>query len=152
MAKSFDITTDEELTARVRSETSYENTPDELPQAQLDEIIEGAKHKTFLETGQDTWFSDSGLGFALAAYVKMRAKASVENFAIQNYNLGDQQVTTRNADPDDSQQIQQWADDVATGLENSSDVTSTGGDPTISNTAGYIGDDHIHVADSDDHD
>lgn len=134
--------TDAELKDIVRAETSYEDTADELPSTQLDAIVERAKAKTELETGSDAWFTDNGLGFALAAYTSMRAKAAVENFSLSNYSMGDEQVGFASDDPEDSQQIQQWADDVKTGLDASGVDEQQG--PTPTNTSGYIGEDYYH--------
>lgn len=130
-------TTDAELKTAVRAETQYEDTTDELPDSDLDTLVERAKAKVELETGSSKWYSDDGLGFALVAYTCMRAKAAMENATIERYTLGDHSVTVHNADPDTSQQIQQWGDDVRTGLNASSADTSQR--PTMKNTSGYIG-------------
>lgn len=134
--------TDAELTDAVRGETSYEDTPDELPQSQLDTIIERAKGKLELTTGSDQWYSDDGLGFALVAYTSMRAKAAVENVPLGSYSIGDEQVTFDTDDPEDSQQLQQWAEDVRDGL-NGSDLDTAQG-LTMENSSGYIGGSHVH--------
>lgn len=135
-------TSDSELKTIVRDETSYEDTPDELPSTQLDTIVEQAKAKLELTTGTDQWYSDDGLGFALAAYAKMRAKSAVENVPLGSYTLGDEQVTFDTDDPEDSQQLQQWAEDVNDGL-NASDLDSSQG-LTMQNSSGYIGESHVH--------
>lgn len=147
MTKSFDITSDSELKSAVRAETSYEDTSDELPDSQLTDLIDRAKHRVFLETNSDAWYSDSGLGFVLVAYTCMRAKAAVENAAIQQYSLGDESVTLRNADPDTSQQINQWAMDVQIGLD-ASDLDSEQS-PQMTNTSSYIGETAIFTPDRD---
>jgi hypothetical protein len=144
---SYDITSDTELKAAVRAETSYEDTADELPDSQLTDLIDRAKHKTALETGSEKWYSDSGLGFALVAYTCMRAKSAVENAPIVQYNLGDESVQLRNADPDTSQQVQMWASDVQTGLDASAVDQNTG--PQMTNTSSYIGEDYVYDDDYD---
>lgn len=142
MTFNFEISSIEELKARVWQATSYEDSPDELPETQLESLIKDAQLKVYLKTGSDQWFTDPGLGLVLFAYTCMRAKAAIENFAIVRYAIGDETVTTRNADPDDSQQIQMWAEDVRDGLNASSvDMTQR---PTLENTSGYIGDSHVH--------
>jgi hypothetical protein len=132
---------DNELRQAVRAETSYDDTPDELPQSQLSDIVERAKAKVELETGSESWFTDDGLGFALVAYTAMRAKASIENVPLSGYSLGDERVSFDQSDPEDSQQLQQWAEDVSTGLDASSADSAVGPVPT--NTSGYIGDTYL---------
>lgn len=138
-------TTDSELKTIVRDETSYDNTEDELPDTQLDTIVERAKGKVELTTGSNAWYSDDGLGYALAAYTSMRAKAAVENVPLSGYSLGDERVSFSSDDPEASQQLNQWAGDVKDGLE-ASDADEAQG-PTPTNTAGYIGESHIHTPD-----
>lgn len=138
---SYDITSDSELKTRVRQETGYDDLDFELPDSDLDGIIQSAKQKVFLETNSEAWYNDTGLGFALLAYTKMRAKAQVENANIDGYELGDQEVNVRDADPDTSQQIQMWADDAATGISNSKIDTSDS--RSMRNTSGYIGEQYI---------
>lgn len=136
------ISNDTELKEAVRAETSYEDTADELPDSQLVTLIERAKHRVSVETGSTKWYGDDGLGLVLVAYTCMRTKASLENFAIEEYALGNQDITTRNADPEESQQIQQWAEDVRVGLD-STDVDSSP-TPKPRNTAGYITDSYVY--------
>lgn len=139
---------DTELKQAVRGETDYADSPDELPDTStgsgtsMSKVIERAKARVQLETGSSAWYSDNGIGHALVAYASMRAKAAVENAAIVGYSLGDQEVTLRNADPETSQQIQQWAEDVKVGLDASSSDTSQR--PRMRNSTAYIGRDHIH--------
>lgn len=134
-------TSDSELEQIVRGETGYEETDDELDQSDMDVVIGQSKARIELETGSDQYYSDDGLGFALAAYTKMRAKASVENVSLSSYSVGDEQVSFENADPETNQQLQQWAEDVRVGLDGSELDESTG--PTIANTSGYIGETYI---------
>lgn len=128
---------DSELRQIVRSETGYEDSPDELPQSRLDILIERAKGKVELTTGSTKWYSDKGLGYALAAYTAMRAKASMENVSLEGYTFGAESVTFADTDPETSQQLQQWAEDVKDGLDFSSVDTQQGVSPR--NTSGYIG-------------
>lgn len=143
---SYDITSDSELKARVRQETGYEDLEFELPESDLDGLIESAKQKVYLETNSDQWYSDTGLGFALLAYTCMRAKASIENANIDGYELGDQEVTVKNANPNTSQQIQMWADDANGGIANSN-VDTSGGNQ-MRNTSSYIGEQYIRTGDN----
>lgn len=136
---------DTDLKTIVRDETSYDNTEDELPDTQLDTIVERSKGKVELTTGSSAWYTDDGLGYALAAYTCMRAKAAVENVPLSGYSLGDERVSFNADDPDTSQQLQMWAQDVSDGLDASSADQSVGPSPT--NTSGYIGGSHIHTPD-----
>lgn len=143
MVESFSVTSDTELKDRVRSATDYADDSEEgIADSDLDNIIKDAKSKVFLETRSKSWYTNDGLGFALIAYTCMRAKAQVENFAISSYELGNESVTTRNATPEQSQQIQQWADDVRTGLNASELDKST--KQKMRNTSGYIGENYVY--------
>lgn len=132
--------TDDELKTIVYSGTSYEDSPDELPESQLDIIIEQAKAKVELTTQSDSWYADDGLGFALAAYTKMRAKSAVENIGLSNYSLGAEDVSFHHADPDESLQLEQWAEDVNDGLD-ASNVTESG-NLQPRDSAGYVGENY----------
>lgn len=134
-------TTDSELKTIVRDETSYDNTADELPDSQLDTLVERAKAKVELTTGSSAWYTDNGLGFALAAYACMRAKSAVENVPLSGYSLGDERVSFDADDPETSQQLQMWAEDVRDGLDASAVDDPQG--PTPTNTSGYIGESHM---------
>lgn len=138
---------DNELKARVRDETSYEDTADELPSSQLDGIVEAAKGRVELETGSDQWYADDGLGFVLAAYTAMRAKAAIENVPLASYSIGDEQVTFDDDTVEDSAQYQQWAEDIRIGLDASSLDDPKG--PTLQNSTGYIGETHTPERDHD---
>lgn len=141
-------TTDTELKDIVRGMTSYDDAPDELPSSQLDAIVERAKAEVELSTGSDKWFSDDGLGFALAAYTAMRAKAAVENMPLSGYSIGDERVSFDQSPPEESHQLQQWAEDVQIGLD-ASDVDEAVG-PVPTNTSGYIGENYLRDDPRDD--
>lgn len=143
-------TTDSELTTIVRDETSYDDTADELPQTQLDTLIERAKGRMELETGSDQWYSDDGLGFALAAYACMRAKAAVENVPLSDYSIGDEDVSFTETDPETSHQLEQWAEDVRIGLD-ASELDENQG-LALSNSTGYIGETYIDDGDTSGYD
>ena len=138
---AVNITSDTELKQKVRADTQYDDNTDELPESTLDVLIETAKLRVKLKTGSDEWFTDAGLGLVLLAYTCMRAKVAVENVNIEEYQLGNQRVRTRNADPETSQQMQQWAEDIRVGL-NASD-TYKPQRPGLQNSSSYIGDDYI---------
>lgn len=130
---------DTELTEAVRGETGYEDNSDEVPSSQMDVIVERAKGKLQMRTGvsDGAWYNDDGLAFALVAYTCMRAKAAVENISLGSYTLGQEQVSFDTDDVEDSQQLQQWAGDVADGLAFSDADDDTGNLPR--NTSDYVG-------------
>lgn len=138
---TVNITSDEELKQKVRAETQYGDSSDELPDERLDVLIETAKLRVKLKTGSEDWYCDDGLGLVLMAYTAMRAKAAVENVHIEEYQLGNQRVRTRNTNAETSQQMQQWAEDIRLGLEASDTYKSQR--PGLQNTSSYIGDDYI---------
>lgn len=140
-------TSDTEVKTIVRGETSYEDTADELPSTQLDTILERAKGKIQLRTGATNWYSDNGLGYALAAYTCMRAKAAVENVPLSDYSLGDEELSFDPDDPESSQQLNQWAQDVKDGINASSATLSNSPNPT--NSSEYIGTDYVHTEHDD---
>lgn len=131
-------TTDTELDSRVRSETGYEDNTDGLPASDLTDIRETAKARLSLKTGtaESSLYNTKGLQFALLGLTAIHAKAAVENVVIESYDIGDESVTIRSDDPDDSQQIQTWATWVSEGL---SDADAGGGTQVMSNTSSYIG-------------
>lgn len=139
MANSWDITTDGELETAVRHETGYEVS--DMDDLRLSSAIDRAKQRLYLETGSQDWYSDSGLGLALFGYACMRAKSSIENIPLDSYSLGDEDVSFDVDDPEDSLQLQQWAEDVRTGLTSSDATSSTS--RGAQNTADYVGSTHI---------
>lgn len=136
-----EIENDATLMSAVRAETQYEDTSNQLPDSDLTEIMKSAKRRVYLETGSKKWYSDEGLGLVLFAYTCMRAKSAVENIPISGYTLGDEQVQTRQADPEDSAQFQQWAEDVRVGLDASDEDSSNA--QKITNTSGYVGETYV---------
>lgn len=144
---TISIDDDSELKSRVRAATGYEDSPNELPDSDLDHIIDTAKLRLSLEANSQKWFVNDGLGLALFGYTCMRAKSSIENIPLQSYTLGDETVSVDTDDPEDSQQIQQWAEDVATGLAAFESTQGTARTPT--NTAQYVGESSIKDFDED---
>jgi hypothetical protein len=130
--------TDSELRDRVRSETGYDDNADELPQADLDNIIETSKSKLSLETGtsESSLYNTKGLQLALLAYTNLRAKATMENIPLSSYDIGGESIEMRDVDPEDSHQIQMWMEDVSDGLD-AADQGS--GSRQMVNTSSYIG-------------
>lgn len=142
MADDYNVLdSDAKLKSAVRAETQYGDNSNELPDSELETIMENAKRRVYLETGSKAWYTDEGMGLVLLAYTCMRAKSAVENIPIAGYTIGDEQIQTRQANPDDSAQFQQWAEDIRVGLD-ASDVDSSSRQQ-IGNTSSYIGTDYV---------
>lgn len=141
MSTTYSIADDTELKTRVRAATGYEDTADELPESQLSSIIETAKLQLSMEVDGDNFYANDGLSLALFAYTCMRAKSALENVALSSYSIGDEQVSFDTDDPDNSVQLQLWADDVATGIATYESATDDARVPT--NTASYIGESSV---------
>lgn len=138
----FAVTSDQELENAVRDKTSYSASADELPgghdSGQMGGVIEDAKRILYMRTGSDQWYSDVAYGQALISLTAMKAKEAVENVNIASYGIGDESISFSNADPEDSQQIQSWSTEVTDALS-SSDIEFENNDPSLRNTASYIG-------------
>jgi len=138
----FAVTTDEELESAVRDKTSYDPTPDELPgdhtSGQFSGVVDDAKRVLYTKTGSTDWYGDVAFGQALVAMTAMKAKEAVENVHIDSYGIGEENLSFRNADPEDSQQIRSWSSEVNEGLSKS-DVEFESDNVKFKNTASYIG-------------
>lgn len=142
MTTDHHITSDEELKDAVRADTQYDDNPDELPDSTLDAIISTAKLRVEMKTGSTDWYDDPGLGLVLHAYTCIRAKASVENVPIDEYQLGNQRVRTKNTRAETNQQLNQWAEDIREGLNASK--TYSPQRPTMQSTGDFVGNDYMH--------
>jgi hypothetical protein len=140
---SYAITSDTELITAVRDLTSYDDTQDELPgdanTGQMSGLVDQAKRDMAIKTGSDEWYDDLGYGNALVAHLAIIAKAAVENINLVSYSIGNERVELSNADPEDSQQIQTWAQQVANGLDNAEVAFENDQDLSLRNTASYVG-------------
>jgi hypothetical protein len=134
----FAVTNNTELEYAVRDKTSYDDTGDEWPTEQADGNIEDAKRVLYMRTSSTDWYTDVAYGQALVAMTAMKAKEAVENVSIDSYGIGDETLSFRNADPEDSQQIRSWSDEINQGLAQS-DVEFEGNEVRFKNTASYIG-------------
>lgn len=138
----FAVTSDDELETAVRDKTSYDPTPDELPgddtSGQFNGVMDDAKRVLYMKTDSSEWYDDLAYGQALVAMTAMKAKEAVENVHISSYGIGDESLSFRNADPEDSQQIQSWSDEVNQGLAES-EVEFETDNVRFKNTASYIG-------------
>jgi hypothetical protein len=135
----FALTSDAELKTAVRDATSYDDVTDELPETQLTGLLEDAKREMYGRTGADEWYSDVNYGQALKAWTCIVVKAAVENINIESYNIADEAITLTNADPDDSQQIQLWMNQVNRALNQSDVGFERRQDLSFTNTSAYIG-------------
>jgi hypothetical protein len=135
----FAITTNEELKEAVRDTTSYDAVGDEMPADQLGGLVEDAKREMYGRTGSQGWYDDVNYGQALKAWTCIVVKAAVENINIQSYDIADESITLSNADPDDSQQIQLWMNQVSRALNQSDAGFTREQDISFSNTSAYIG-------------
>jgi hypothetical protein len=135
----FAITDDSELTSAVRDATSYDDTADELPSSQLSGLVDDAKREMYGRTGSKDWYSDVNYGQALKAWTCIVVKSAVENINIESYSIADESISLSNADPDDSQQIQLWMQQVSRALRDSEVQFEHTQDLGFSNTSAYIG-------------
>lgn len=135
----FAIENDAELKSAVRDTTSYDSTEDELPAAQLDGLLDDAKRKMYGTTGSDQWYEDVNYGQALKSWVAIIAKAAVENININSYSIADESISLSNADPDESQQILVWMEEVSRALRDSEVNFEKSQDLSFSNSSAYIG-------------
>lgn len=140
---SYAVTTDQELENAVRDKTSYDDAADELPgshdSGQMEGIINDAKRYLHARTGSDGWYSDLAYGQALTALTAMKAKGAVENINISSYGIGDEQLSFSNADPEDSQQLQEWASELDEMLKQSDVSFPNEQDHGLRNTGAFIG-------------
>lgn len=136
----FAITSDSELQAAVRDATSYDDNEDELPSSQLEGLVDDAKREMYGRTGSQQWYSDVNYGQALKAWTQIIVKAAVENINIESYSIADESISLSNADPDDSQQIRLWMNQVSRALDQAEDAGfKRSQDLSFSNTSAYIG-------------
>lgn len=135
----FAIENDSELKSAVRDATSYDNTEDELPSTQLDGLVDDAKREMYGRTGSEDWYGDVNYGQALKAWACIVVKSAVENINIESYSIADESITLSNANPDDSQQIQLWMNQVSRALNQAEVGFEHKQDLGLSNTSAYIG-------------
>jgi len=135
----FQLTTDSQLKEAVRDATSYDDTPDELPDSQLSGVLEDAKRDLYVLTGSSEWYDDIAYGQALKAWTQVLAKSAVENIHIESYSIADETISLSNADPDASQQIQLWMKQVNQSLDKSEAEFPNYEQLTLRNTASYVG-------------
>lgn len=133
---SYAPTSDGEVETYVRALTDYDDAADELPISTFGTQLKIAKLRLNNRVNSDDWYSDAGLGQALVACTAIMCKATVENFSIDSWTIGDQSVEAANANPAQSQQLTLWNDMLVEGLDSS----RAGADNQLSNSASFIGD------------
>jgi hypothetical protein len=116
MTEPFDITTDEELRAAVRSETQYDES--KLPADDLKELVDSAKRDLALRAGVESFYDDRGITQALIGVLAAKAKGAVENSPVVTKDLAGENVTFRSSDGQ-SLQLSQYERMVERGLSNS---------------------------------
>ena len=131
----FAPTHDGEARTMVRTLTGYDDTNEELSSEALDSHLRIAKLQLYNDVGAESFYDDAGLGQALVAAAAIYAKASIENYSVDRWSIGDTEVDVGAFNNPEGAQFVRWAELHANGLQ-SSDVTP---DYAPSNTSGYIG-------------
>jgi hypothetical protein len=138
MSTSFEIKKDPELKERVRNLTGYEDNEDELPNEQLQGIIDTAKLELSTEFSSTDWYNDQPYTLVLLGTTCILAKSQVENYSVDSWSIGDESISVRDTDPSDSMQFQRWNDLINKGVKNSN-VLRESKSSTLKNTSSFIG-------------
>jgi hypothetical protein len=126
-----------ELIEQVRALTMYDDTRDELPNATLQTQIGVAQMMLKNKTGSENFYSDSGLGQALLGTTAILAKAAVENYSVDRWSVGADDIDVSGAGDADQMQFEMWNKLINEGLSDSS--TQKTASPVPRNSANYIG-------------
>lgn len=124
--QSFSVTSDNEVEARFRTITGYDDTDDEVPLTVFDGILQAAKAKVYGDTGSTNWYADHHLGEVLVYTCAIIAKHRVENYSVAQWSIGNHSVTTT-ADSDESALIQQWLDIINNNIGESDETDGSAG-------------------------
>jgi len=135
---SYQIKDDIDLKDSVRDLTGYRDNRDELPEPELNGIIETMKLRLSTKFSDTNWYSDDGYSLVLLGATCIYCKAQVENYSVDSYSIGDESIEVSNATPEDSSQFQLWKDMVVEGTKNSSVLESSSSSRML-NTSEYIG-------------
>lgn len=136
---SFAVTDDADLEEAVRDKTSYADSTDEWPTTQASGNIDDAKRYLYVKTGSEEWYDDVAYGHALIAMTALKAKEAVENVNIDSYGIGNESLSFANADPDESQQIRSWSNEIDSALDESAINFQKTQRLSLQNTSSYIG-------------
>lgn len=137
---SYDIADDDDLYSRVRSETQYAETSDELDQPTLLTLVENAKYELDVKAGVSSsdFYSDKGVTLALLGLTCIKAKASVENITVNGWTIGGGDVSVEVDDPDaEDYNFARFEAMMNDGLVES-DTASGSSFPTNINSGAYI--------------
>lgn len=132
---SFVPSDDSAAMSMVRTMTNYDGPADGVDDAALAMQLRLSKTRLYNLTGVEDVYSDSGLAQTLVAATAIYTKAAVENYSIQSWSIGDQQIETGAFDNPESAQFTMWHQLHLEGLR-SSDATDS---MTPSNTARGVG-------------
>lgn len=133
--QDFSVTSDSEVTSRVRTITGYDDQPDELPQADLSSLLDAAKSKVYSDSETTAWYSDHNMGEVLVYTLAIISKLRVENYSVKKWSLGNESITTLNANPDEEGQLNFWLDIINNNLDESDETDSGGtGVPELTST------------------
>jgi len=142
---SYDITTDDELTTRVRALSQYADDPQELPSGELSTLVADAKREIHLRTDSNKWYDDAsgtlqdrGLTQALLGLTLVKAKNAVENYSVSAWDVLGQTINVTGVADTDASQFEKWIGMMDEGLAKSSQ-TDEGDIPTNINSTSYIG-------------
>lgn len=134
MAIDTSVDSESDLKTLTRSLTQYSDT--NISPTDLDNLVRVAAMRVETKAGSDAWFSDDELGKALLFTTCILTKASVENYSVNSWEIGDETIEVENASESESVQLSEWASAVADAIEESEETT---GGYVPSNTANFIG-------------
>lgn len=124
--QSFSVTSDSDVITRVRIITGYDDQPDEIPQTTMSGLLDAAMAKLYSDIQTTAWYSDHNIGQALVYTLCIMSKLRVENYSVKKWSLGNESLTTLNANPDEEGQLQEWNDEINDNLEDSDEASITG--------------------------
>jgi len=131
-------TSESELKTMVRGLTLYDDTADELPNSDLQTQIAVAQMMLKNRTGSEDFYTDSGLGQALVGTTAILAKAAVENYSVDRWSVGADDIDVSNAGDADQMQFEAWNMLINDGIAESDSASKTT-TPIPKNSANYIG-------------
>jgi hypothetical protein len=112
-----------ELKSRVRSKTLYDDSPQELQSSELDNLVHDAMLRLDSEAGVSSFFADVHVQRAILYASCIEAKAAIENYSVDSWDVGAGRIDVSGAGDPDQFQFQDWADQVAAGLAKSDEAT-----------------------------
>lgn len=136
MSANIGADSDSELRSQVRAITQYDDsdisTEDMKSQVSIAKLR--LKNKTDVDvTDVDPFYSDDGLTQALLFTTCILAKGTVENIALDRWNVGDVMIEAYEAGSSNDQQFQHWAELVNEGLQ-ASEISTAGPLPNVTNS------------------